>query len=230
MAHSPNRKGSLVRIIVAGEQISFFERFGYVELESFFGEKSCSSLLFAIEQEIEQRRKQNSTYSLEDPSLLYGYDLALSSKKVQKEVFSHQLAQAAFALIRKKPLRYAFDVLWNSHTVLARVAIDAISSISPVMLSVVIALEDQSSLESSPPVPFEYASFPKQRGSVAFVSPQTMFNIQKPLSGKYLILAYSSANAVYRLLPSDTHTHFLKNFGYVFGDQLKESTHPLLFR
>ena len=223
-------EGLLVRIIVAGEQISFFERFGYVELESFFGEKACSSLLSAVEQEIEQRRKDNPVYSLESPSLLYGYDLALSSKRVQKEVFSHQLAQAAFALIRKKPLRYAFDVLWDSNTALSRATIDAVSSISPVMLSVVIALEDQPTLDASPSVAFEYASFPKQRGSVAFVSPQTTFSVQKPLSGKYLILAYSSANAVYRLQPSDPHTHFLKSFGYVFGDQLKESTHPLLFR
>jgi hypothetical protein len=219
-----------VRIVVAGEQISFYERFGYVELESFFDEKEANNLLSAAVDEIERRKKETLADSFEDPSLLYGYDLALSSERVQKELFSFKLAKAAYSLVRKKPLRYAFDCLWKLPTVALRAPVDTISSVTPLMISVVIALEDQKDRAETTPVPFEYSSFPQQKGSVAFISPQTSFQTQKVLPGRYLLLAYSSGQLIYRLQPSDSHTHFLKRYGYVFGDQLKETTHPVLFR
>jgi hypothetical protein len=219
-----------VRIIVAGEQISFFERFGYVELESFFSEKESDILLSAVVDEVERRRKKTPSDSFDDPSLLYGYDLALSSEKVQKELFSLRLARAAFAFVRKKPLRYAFDCLWKIPDVSLHSTIDTISSVTPLMISVVIALEDQAEKEVISPVPFEYSSLPQHKGSVAFIASQTLFQTQTSFPGRYLILAYSSAKPVYRLHPTDSHTHFLKRYGYVFGDQLQETTHPILFR
>lgn len=150
----------------------------------------------------------------------------MSSRSVQKELFSRKLAQAAYALVRKKPLRYAFDCLWK----IPVVALNVVSSVTPVMITVVIGLEDHVEREVSSPVPFEYSSFPQGKGSIAFIASQTSIQPKNALPGMYLVLAYSSAHPIYRFQPSDPHTHFLKQYGYVFGDQLQETTHPTLFR
>lgn len=219
-----------MRVIVAGEQISFFERFGYVELEAFFSEKEVSSLLAAVEEEVESRKQKFSLGKVDDPYLLHGFDLALSSESVRKEVFSQKLAKAAFELVRKKPLRYAFDWVWKIPGLSLSSPLESISSVTPVVMSVLIALEAQADVTLPASIPFEYTSFPQGKGSVAFIAPKTVVTTSSVMRGKYLVVAYSSAVPIYRLQPQDPHTHFLKQYGYVFGDRLKETTHPVLFR
>jgi hypothetical protein len=219
-----------VRIVVAGEQISFFERYGYVELESFFTERTTSLLLTAAEEEIARREELSSTNRGKENFLLHGYDLALSSERLRKELFSRKLGMAAYYLCRRKPLRYAFDCLWKIPSVALSSPIDTISSVTPLMLSAVIALTGQLDIEIPEHKPFEYTSFPQRKGSVAFISPKTVFQTADVLPGTYLLITFTSAQPVYRLQQTDPHTHFLKGYGYVFGDQLKETTHPVLFR
>ena len=219
-----------MRIIVSGEQISFFERFGYVELESFIDDRRANRLLLAAEEEMEKRSRRDPSEFLGDPSTLYGYDLALSSEVVRKELFSLPLATAAFHFVRKKPLRYAFDSLWRIPGVSLEASLDSVSSVAPLMISVVIALTDQEETLNPTLTPFEYSLFPRQKGSVAFISSKTVFHTAAVIPGTYLLLAYASAQPVYRFQPSDPHTHFLKQYGYVFGDTLPETTHPVLYR
>jgi hypothetical protein len=47
---------------------------------------------------------------------------------------------------------------------------------------------------------------------------------------KFLLFLYAEEDALYTLNPLDPHTHALKRMGYVFGDRLKETTHPHLIR
>ena len=219
-----------MKVIVAGEQISFFERFGYVELESFFSSKETDLLWMAIEDEMELRQKEGlKDYRVEDPLLLYGFDLALSSEAVRKILFSSRLAKAAFAFVRKKPLRYAFDRVWVLPKTVVSSPLEEVSSVTPLMLGVVIALDSQKDATTLPHVPFEYSTFPREKGSVAFISSKTTIQTLRALPGRYLVLGLTAATPMYRLQPLDFHTHALKRHGYVFGDTLKETTHPAIF-
>ena len=219
-----------MRVVVAGEQISFFERFGYLELESFFTEKETAHLASAVEEEMERRKKKSPSALLDDPSLLYGYDLAVSCEKIRKELFSLRLAKAAFSLVRKKPLRYAFDTFWKIPEFSISSSLEDISSVTPLLISAVIALESQRDEVAAVSVPFEYRSFPQHKGSVAFIASKTVITTSSSFPGRYLVIAYSAGQLMYRLQSQDPNTHFLKRYGYVFGDTLKETTHPVLFR
>ena len=219
-----------MRIVVAGEQISFFERYGYVELESFFTERTTSLLLTAAEEEIAKRGELSLADRGKEGSLFYGYDLALSSERLRKELFSRKLGMAAYYLSRRKPLRYAFDWLWKIPGIVLSSPLDTISSVTPLTLRAVIALTDQPETEIPVLKPFEYTSFPLKKGSVAFISSKTNYQTANVLPGTYLLIAFTSAQPVYRLQQTDPYTHFLKGYGYVFGDQLKETTHPVLYR
>ena len=43
-----------------------------------------------------------------------------------------------------------------------------------------------------------------------------------------LLIAYGGERTLYTLNPSDPHTHLLKKQGYVFGDVVNSSTHPVV--
>ena len=230
-----------MRFEIAGEHISFFERYGYVEFESFFSLAEVTALRRDIEMLIEQRAIRNgpcwetdgnvlgSTLPYtNDPWTLYGYDMAIASTVVRKALCSPKIGRSAFAFVRKKPLRYAFDRLWNAPSGINS-PIEELSSVTPIMIGLIVALEDRQSGEEQHK-PFEYRSLPSAAGSVAFISPKTMMTLPDTTAGRYIVVGYASGVPIYRFQPQDRQTHALKQLGYVFGDRLKETTHPVVFR
>ena len=117
-----------MRIQIAGEQVSYFERFGYVELQALLTNAEVDLLRSALAI---SRAKQHDS----EPC-----DIALSSEESRRVICSRKLGEAAFAFVRKKPLRYGFDRLWPSFPPEGS-HIDTLSSVSPTMIAIVIALE-----------------------------------------------------------------------------------------
>jgi hypothetical protein len=205
-----------VRIQIAGEHLSFFERFGYVELQTLLTNAEVSLLQSALAS---SRAKQQ-------PHEIC--DLAIASDEARRVICSQKLGGAAFAFVRKKPLRYGFDRLWptfppqDSH-------IDTLSPVSPTMIAVVIALETTTSTVSSAAEPFVLTSLPSEPGNALFISSKTTLRLPAT-NAQYLVIGYTSGKPLYCFQPQDPHTHSLKGYGYVFGDALKETTHPVVYR
>jgi hypothetical protein len=212
-----------VRIQIAGEQLSYFERFGYVELQSLLHDSEVRDLQHALA--VERAKQPISPFGSPAPGV---GDMAITSEEGRRVLCSSKLGEAAFAFVRKKPIRYAFDRLWpsfppnDSH-------IDTISSISPVLIAIVIALETKAAVAAPKESPFMLTSLPSEAGSVLFISPKTALHLTSS-SGNYLVVGYSGGRMLYGLQPQDPCTHTLKRYGYVFGDRLVEATHPVVYR
>lgn len=211
-----------MRIVVSREQLFFFERFGSLYLENVFSEQDVDSLISAAEREILTRCSALRFNRLEDGSLLYGRDMSITSPEIRKLIHSFRLAEVAHQLCQKRPLRFGFDQMWRLPFIPSNVTLEGISSVSSVTIGVIIALDTIASGKET--------VFPLTRGSVTFVSPTLVLNPPQELGGRFLVLAYTSGLPQYRLQPSDPQTHELKKHGYVFGDILKETTHPVLYR
>lgn len=197
-----------MKIVVAGEQISFYERFGYVELESFFSTTIINHLRTILA-------------STPDP-----HDIVVSSA-VAKKILLPTLGTTAFALVRRKPIRYAFDRLWKFPMALDT-TIDSRSSVSPIMATVIIALEDAPAETPLSQTPNILTSMPSKAGNVLFVAPKTIIRPSSSVTGSFLVIGLTSSRPLYRLEPNDPHTHALKAYGYVFGDTVRETTHPVI--
>jgi hypothetical protein len=214
-----------VRFFVSGEQVSFFERFGYVELESFFSKPYLRRLSFGISSEIELRRKASCGRSDD----FVGRDLALSSETIRSVLFSSSLARCAFELVRQRPLRYAYDQFLHGFANGQRIPFNDSVCVGPIVLSVLICIRPPQCFEPAPSVRGILASPPVTEGGVTFFSTKTIISPKCDCDGDYIILGYGGAHLLYRHEEQDLGLHALKQYGYMMNDALKHSTHPLLF-
>lgn len=194
-----------MRFHVAPEENRFFRRNGYVIFDSLFTEKQLSSF----------------------PDKSEGYNLFAQDEAIKRFTQNRALAEIAAQLADKKALRLGFDLLFSSSSKLhlAETSLIAISSLEPLWMGALINLSQE---ENSLP---EY--LPATPGSVLFISPEKELDFSPLFSQKnqkFLLITYVDEKTLYKLNERDPHTHFLKKWHYVFGDRLKDETHPILFR
>lgn len=75
--------------------------------------------------------------------------------------------------------------------------------------------------------------FPAKMGNGIFFDPLWSMPLQEKegrSDGEYLLIVYAEPNAVYVQHPHDPLTYKWKGLGYVYGDKLKDKTHPLLIK
>ena len=68
---------------------------------------------------------------------------------------------------------------------------------------------------------------------MVFFTPETEIPfeaLKTRLADRYLLLAFSSHRAQYLYNEKDPVNYYLKHRGYVYGDKLKESDHPIILR
>jgi hypothetical protein len=79
--------------------------------------------------------------------------------------------------------------------------------------------------------PIHQFVLPQKVGSALYFKSSLPVDIEAQVTqagGNYLLVAYGFDPLIYIHNSKDVANHYLKELGYVFGDRLKESTHPLL--
>jgi hypothetical protein len=211
-----------MRVVVSREQHFFFERCNYLCLENVLTNREIDDLTQAAERELLMRWSAQPQERFDDSTVLFGKNLSLSSEPIRKILFSLRLSEIAFQLTNKRPLRFGFDQMWRIPHIPTDCTIDSLSSVAPLVVGVIIALDERRGVKEE--------MFPFERGSVTFISPTLRLCVPQGDRGRFLLMAFAHDRPQYRFQPSDVHTHELKRLGYVFGDILKETTHPVLYR
>ncbi len=137
-------------------------------------------------------------------------DLSSSNPTIKEVVLSRARAKLAAELSHTKILRLGFDELF----VLPNQTKNLLNEICIQGLIICLFLDIDSE---------------DARGT--FVLPNVDLS-QVPLAeGKrYLLIGWAEEKALYIMQPNDPHTHELKKKGYVFGDRLQETWHPVIHR
>ena len=91
-----------------------------------------------------------------------------------------------------------------------------------------IKLDNNIALDSS--------NLPKKQGSLIFFKSSdsensSLINLEDlySRSHKFLLIGYGDIKTLYKLNKNDPNLNYLKNFGYSFGDKLKDEFHPVVF-
>jgi hypothetical protein len=205
-----------MKFFVDDKEKEFFKQNGLLGIEEIFSPEEIDLLRREVEKKVFLHEVK---------------DLALSGGEIQKILFSKKMAQVAFELAGKSPLRYGYDLFFRCSS-----APKALSpSISPLLICACIPLESDETIEEHKPVPFilhqEDLYLPK--GAVLFFAPNVLFSLSSSQAApdpSYLLFVYSGLRAQYTYQVGDPFTHDLKRLGYVFGDRLKSATHPILYR
>lgn len=206
-----------------------FNKDRIIELEGFYSPEK----IVDINREIDSLLAKEKVELREDAMKL-GHNLFLQMPNYKRLFQLPLLAEIVYELISVKPLRLAYDQLLvaaadtfdqNSATsfLTPELTLEKRSSVNELVMGVMIALNAKEAM-----IPFS-----GEPGRVVFFSPETSipFDFLKDrLADRYLLLAFSSAHAQYLYNDLDPQNHYLKKMGYVYGDKLKDSVSPIVFR
>ncbi len=225
-----------MKIELAAEDLSYFDKNGRIEFHDLISELDLIRMRQVIHQEL-HRRKVERYPNQNNPFSECGRDLALSSPELQSILYRKKIAEAAALLIHKRPLRWAFDQIMSTPVFLEKLeqeSFDLAKSLSITGFLIGCAISFSKNREE------------KMVASVLFFKPSSIIhkeeNIQEVTSfftpsqvenddeNMTHVFGYTGAKPLYIFNPLDPHTHALKKYGYGFGDQIKEKTHPVLFR
>jgi hypothetical protein len=225
-----------MKIAVVGDQYAFFSQYGFIQFEALFAQE-LGELWLSAETALSERKKNDySSSNIKDETLLYGRDLAITSKDFQHRLFSSRVCQVAAQLLKKKSLRYAFDQLW-------RVPISPCGDgpvgenfcVTPLSLVALLSFDNIDHKRASSPKPFElvFDDLPSKQGDVLFLRPDVLWKVRFPQEAKgrtFFFLGFADEQLAYSYQLRDPHVHSLKQFGYIYGERLLETTHPFVVR
>ena len=217
-----------MRFKIAGSHREFFQKNGYIELESMLTFQEVSQLSAAADKLLEKRLSDQIEFKSAEELYRVGHDLWRDDETLRKKILSNAFALIGAELFKKKSLQIAYDQLLRTgskpgYPNKLPSTLNEISSIYPLAGALLIHL-------SGPAIPSEI--IPSQHENVIYLSPDMTIPwelfYQMPHQS-YLLIAYANPESVYVLQKKDPHTHALKKRGYVFGDRVKHDNRPIVF-
>lgn len=140
-------------------------------------------------------------------------DLWRNIPSVKQVIFSKRLVDLVYELTLKKPIRYAFDLF-----IPEKEELKEIFGEEPL----------QNRMAINPLVGLFLIHMKTAEGY--FILPTSTFPYESLEPGPYFLIGYGDKYSQYLYEMRDPNAHFLKSLGYVFGDRLNDSLHPILLR
>jgi hypothetical protein len=227
-----------MRFSLTSDYRDFFLKHHYIAFNPFLTEEQASDVAREA-LEVLGKRLRIPAYKLASASaeMLFkeGYDLSRDSALIKNTAHKLMLAEISSELFQTIPLRYGFDQFIAGQTGTASPfespsSLQQSSCFRPLVGALWITLNPPAAALSE-----EFNSFPipVQKGAALFFSahlslPWKAIFSQEGLKG--LIIVFTAERTQYLVQKKDPHLHEPKKLGYVFGDMLNDSLHPILFR
>ncbi len=193
--------------LIAASQGSFYTKNGYLELEGILSPEECDTFFaFMANRDIWRQHPTLKTF-----------------------ILSRRMAGLALYLSGKPSLRLACDQWFPPGFSLDKpTKFKDLFSVQGITSIILIQLQPGTVTKPAKISPLGLFPFPQKQGSALIVTPDLLINWPPhPSIGLYAI-AYSIPAAVYIQNPRDPSGLALKQFGYGYGDLLKNDTHPLI--
>jgi hypothetical protein len=236
-----------MKFAIDPNHFEFFEKNQYIEFDSLLTEKELEGLHAHLPEALLQSNplhKKSESLSAEN-QFFTGHDLHYIDPFLRKVVMKRQWAEFASTLIQQKPLRLGYDQFFPgtallppskenffhsyAHLLETNQSLEQISSIQDVLCGLMLCVKSPKNNSEQK----EGVFFTLKEGNGVFLGPKVpihFFELTRRLDYHYLLVTYISHPAVYILNEQDPHGRFLKNYGYTYGDKLKEKFHPIVYR
>lgn len=224
-----------MKFSINSEQRNFFRKNGIIEFENLLSKEKVENLKRGFE-EILVELVPNLIKASPKEIFLKGRDLFRKSAKVKKEITHHRLLALLFELVQEKPIRLGFDQVFPpfnenfySEFFLKKKSFESFSSVQNLLCLLNICIQG----EGPPPDLQEGDPFPSKPGNGIFFAPTYEVDFEKLNLHKdqtFLLIGFTQQHSQYLYMPEDPQCHILKKIGYVFGDHLDDSLHPVIFR
>jgi hypothetical protein len=227
-----------MKYAVDSEHRDFFQKHRFLELEELLTPKQLEEANAAIEAALKVRLSVNQLDQQSAENLfMAGRDLWRQDQQLRKLICQRGLAEIASELISVKPIALAFDQLIVSPDLHPLVTADNRAYID--LMKTPTSLEEISSvqglvcglllcLRAGEPHPL----FPSVAGHGVYFDPKVPLDfgfLRRDRERRLLLIAYAEKSSYYYQQNNDPHLHYLKRFGYHFGDKLSIKHIPPVF-
>ncbi len=207
-------------IALSKDQNAFFEKNGYLELEGFFSPRSIEMVRKKLLHFFHGAKWDKAAFT----KTLFetGHGIYIKEKEMQKSLSFTRLAAIASSLAYQPTVRYVSDQLCAQPFMLGESPLQEANSVKGALIGCFISL---GSLE------IEESETTLSKGSVIFyrINGPVPEALQTYANTAFWFILFGGMNLQYLYNEKDFHTHDLKKLGYVFGDSLKQKTHPILY-
>ncbi len=220
-----------MKISVLNQHQAFFQQNGFIEFEEVLSIEAIDILTQEIDNLLAKRLEIPTFKLIKKTSYdLYrnGRDLFRDSALIKSYSLKRNFAEIAKTLSCTNSLRLAYDQAIYSNKVsdnplMEMASLEEISSFQGILLGLIIRLSDQEDNEG-------LAFLPSKKGNVTFFKANTPIPLKYIFDQKekFFMIVYSKVKSIYKLNEDDPNKNYLKKFGYVFGDLLRDKYHPIL--
>jgi len=209
-----------MKFLVLEKEIKYFHENGFIEFDEILSTQELEKL----EKEIDNLMLKEKNSSPLD-SYKAGRDLFRKSDFIKKIALNRNFSSIIKTLSKKRKLRLIFDQAIYSkgkNPFDEMISVDEIYSFQGLICAILLKIDGNSSASSN--------YLPKKKNNSMFYKSSSPINFEGIYSEpqKFFLLAYGDAKTIYKLNHLDPNGNFLKQFGYNFGDILKDEFHPPL--
>ncbi|HUD02096.1 MAG TPA: hypothetical protein VMR37_07190 [Rhabdochlamydiaceae bacterium] len=218
-----------MRFKVTGDHRKVLEKQKFIEFEDVFSSDQIEEAAQHVDKVLGKRTRQLIDTQSCQELFHIGRDLWRDDPVLENFICNRGIAQLAAHLFQQKSLHLAFDQALRT-TVrpgfpnATPATLQNRSCVQPLAGAVLVRLSGEA---------HPLSILPKKRENAVLIAPNLILPweifFQEPQSS-YLLIAYAPAKALYICEKNDPNLHFLKKLGYVFGDNLNTSYHPLLYK
>ncbi len=239
------------KFAIANEHHLHFEKQQFIELEGVIPMDQILQLQLSLDQTLELSMAEYGQWKaqpLPDELFLNGRDIWRKNDVVKRVVWDKQLVGIASELMRKRFIRLGYDQfllggplkeapkstkdeLQGARTLLLnqQTNLEEISCIRGALCGLIICLSSaKEPIERLPT-----SLFPVESGHITYFTSQANIDfseLSKRVGQKFLLIVYAEKTTLYIANEKDPNWHGLKRLGYVFGDRVRDSLHPVLHR
>ncbi|MFN4174967.1 MAG: hypothetical protein ACK4HV_07695, partial [Parachlamydiaceae bacterium] len=190
--------------------IETFKKTGQFAVESFFDSAKLAKINRLIDEKI-------SSFEFKEKVMQEGHNLVIENEPLQKALNLFNLAALSYEFTTIKPIRLAYD----------QFLFGGISTFDEERKSAFLNTEIPFSERLSVSLPVMIVLIHLKTGDLLFLKPSEALP-KVNLGDRYLFLVFTQGSSLYQPCKADPVESFLKKRGYVYGDKLKDSYHPLL--
>ena len=216
---------------ILSQHIKFFQKHKFIEFEDIFSPDKLQKLFEDIQNHLESK----TNTCLPDLSFIEAYkngrDLWRSSETAFSILKEKAILEILHLLCNKDTFRIAFDQIIKipnndqDEIPFQNASLEEITSFRPLMAGVLICVKNEKEILEN-----QDFIFPQKEGNILIIDPSFSMPLQSLMKVKnslYYLIGYVPIRCQYVENKADPLTNDCKQFGYGFGDPLKDKFHPI---